>query len=312
MTGPRTSPPITDEQNTERNRRFLAAQHRLYARAKSLHGRRQAVVLLGAVAGLAVGAADASARTYAGGITVVVLLLFDVLSGRSERNLNRRAASVQELFDTGLFGLGWHDHLADRPSEWELAESGDGAVDDRFVDWYQPRSLSTLTRPLDVLVCQRANLDYGVALHRRYSRAVGGTLLLAMVITFGLGFGLDYTLRNFLLAIALPLIPVVRSGSGEAYAHHESAEAKENAQDKVAQLWRRAVDDPSVVDDSECRGVQDCILTFRKTNAHVPDWFYNRRRSHNEAVMLASCSTMVEEATRAGHAVSTADGQARS
>jgi hypothetical protein len=297
----RTDPPITAQQNTEPLLRLLAAQRRLYADVKASHHRRLVALAVLAVATIVAGIFAPAARNYLGGIAAVAMSLWAVLGEMVEKRKNTTAASIQEEFDTGLFGLDRHPYLTTPPADWEVTQAARRGSRERLDDWYQPRSLSDLIRPLDVIVCQRANLDYAVTLHRGYAQLVVITLSIALIAAAAIGVAFQYTLLNWLLALVAPLAPAAAALVKEAVSHRESATTKTTLQGKVAEMWRRALDDPTSVSDSDCRAAQDRILQLRQANARVPDWFYERRWNDNEATMLANSAHLVEEARARGH-----------
>ncbi|MDP5182244.1 S-4TM family putative pore-forming effector [Blastococcus sp. BMG 814] len=309
MPGPvrRTEPPITEQQNTEAFLRLLAAQRRLYADVKASHNRRLIALAVIAAATIVVGVFAPSARNYIGGTVAIGMGLWAVLGEVVEKRKNGTAASIQEEFDTGLFRLDRHPYLATRPSDWEITEAANRGSRDGLPNWYQPRSLSDLVRPLDVLVCQRANLDYGVSLHRAYARLLVLVLGVVLALAVTVGFTFQYTLLNWVFALVAPLAATAAALVKEAVLHRESATNKATLQTKVAELWRRALDDPATVTDTDCRAAQDRILQLRQSNARVPDWFYKRRWGQNESTMLANSSHLVEEARARGHVLPNAD-----
>jgi len=211
------------------------------------------------------------------------------------------AASIQEEFDTGLFQLDWHPFLVDHPQQRDITKAAHGASYEGLPNWYEPRSISDLVRPLDVLVCQRANLDYGVALHRGYATVLGGALAVAAVFATGVALLIDFTGWTLLFGLIAPLTPPAAAVVKEIQAHVDSARKKSSAQDKVAALWRAGLDDPTAISQAELRAAQDGILGYRQTNARVPDRFYWNRRAKNEALMLATCTDLVEQARLRGH-----------
>jgi len=301
MTVRRTDPPITEQQNTDAFLRLLAAQRRLYANVKASHNRRLVALAVIAAVTIVISAFVPSARNYVGGIVAIGMGLWAVLGEVVEKRKNGLAASIQEEFDTGLFRFDRHPYLATRPSDWDITEAANRGSREGLPNWYQPRSLSDLVRPLDVLVCQRANLGYGVSLHRAYARFLTLALSVGLLLAVAVGVVFQYTLLNWLLAIVAPLSATVAALVKEAVQHRESATNKAALQAKVADTWRRALDDPSSVADADCRAAQDRILQLRQTNARVPDWFYNRRWDENEATMLATSTHLVEEARARGH-----------
>lgn len=303
MSRPVTLPRIVEQQNTGPYQLLLAAQRRLYADVKRSHGRRLLAVIALALLSIVVGGAWPSARSAIGGIAALVLATWILVAELREQKLSGLAASIQEEFDTGLFQLRWHGFLADHPQQRDVTEAALGAPRDGLLDWYQPREIGDLVRPLDVLVCQRANLDYGVGLHRRYaawlSIGLGAAATLAVVAVARL----DYSGWAVLFGIVAPLAPPAAAIVKEIHAHLDSAKRKSSAQDKIADLWRRGLDDPEAVEDTEVRDAQDCILGYRTTNARVPDWFYWLVRAKNEALMVATCTDLVEQARLRGHTV---------
>jgi SMODS-associating 4TM effector domain len=301
MTQRRTEPRITDEQNSAGYLRLLSAQRQLYAEVKRSSHRRLALVVLTTIAALVLGAFIPTARNYLGGVAALAMGIWVCIADLRERASVDTASGIQEEFDTGLFRLRWHDHLANHPSDWAIADAAQRGSLDGLRNWYQPKTISDIVRPLDVLICQRANLDYGVSLHKSYSRTLTIVLSAAVVAAFAVGGALGYSVWNFIFGITAPLAPAGFAIVGEIQSHRESASNKQAAESKVADLWRRGLVDPTTITDEDCRGAQDRILCFRQTNARVPEWWYERVRDQNEAVMLATCSALVDEALGHGH-----------
>lgn len=301
MTFRRTDPPITSEQDTEQFLRLLAAQRQLYADVKATHNRRLRALAVIAAATLIVGALAPSVRNYIGGIAGIAMAVWALVSELGESKKNGLAAGIQEEFDTRLFGIEQHPFFRSRHSDLDVTEAAARGSREGLPGWYQPRSISDLVRPLDVIVCQRANLDYGVLLHRAYARFLAIVLVVLAVVVLAFGLALNYSLSNWLFGLIAPLIPPAIAFVREVLAHRDSAAKKELAQTTVADMWRTALDNPAAVSDAQCRQAQDRILDFRKTNARVPDRFYDRQRDVNEAKMLAHCARMVEEARARGH-----------
>lgn len=297
----RTDPPITEQQNTEPFLRLLSAQRRLYADVKVSHNRRLVALAVLTAVTIIVGAFAPVARNYIGGVVAIGMGLWAILGEVAEKRKNGIAASIQEEFDTNLFRLDRHPYLTTRPSDWDITEAANRGSRDGLPNWYQPRSLSDLVRPLDVIVCQRANLDYGVSLHRAYARFLVLALGVALLLAVTVGVAFEYTLLNWLLALVAPLSPTAAALVNEAVLHRESATDKATLRADIAETWRKALDDPTSVTDTDCRAAQDRILQLRQSNTRVPDWFYNRQWDENEATMLANSSHLVEEARARGH-----------
>jgi len=303
VTAHRTNPPITQQQNTEPFLRLLAAQRRLYADVKASHNRRLVALAVIAFVAIITGAVAPGARNYVGPIAAIGMGIWAVIAELAEKKKNGIAASIQEEFDTGLYRIERHPVLTERPREWDITEAAARDSGDGLPDWYQPRSLSDLARPLDVIICQRANLDYGVSLHRAYARLLVIALASALIVAIAVGAALQYSLLDWLLALLAPSVATVTAVVKEAATHLQSAAKKTSLQATIAGTWRRALNDPTAVTGTDCRAAQDGILKLRQENARVPDWFYDRQRDKNEATMLATSSSLVEEARAHGHAL---------
>lgn len=293
MTGP-TSPAIRDAQNKDSALRLLQAQRRLYADAKTLQHTRLGVVLVGAVIGVAVGLSWPAVRTALSVASTVSLLILSLLGGSREKRRTREAAAVQDEFDTTVLRLPWNDLLAERPTPTLIADAvrrSQPTAD--LPDWYP--DTETTVRPLDVLICQRSNLGWGVTLHRAWAAAVLGVAVAVLVLV-----GVAVTALSAPLIAFAPLLPALRELGEIIKNNWDSAASKHTGERNVVTLWRTALTNRDAVTDNDLRRVQDRILTFRQTNASVPDWFHIKRRNANEETMRGAANAQVAEAREHG------------
>jgi hypothetical protein len=168
---------IVQEQNSDLNLRLLCAQSCLYSRAKRTRAwHTSVVVFIALLSPLFLAMPDAVKITT--GILGGIVTLGGVLMEMIETAQLKQAATVQEEFDTNLFKLPWNRIAVGNKVDAEIIR----AADRRFkgdrgkkCDWYpDPRPLPY---PLDVLVCQRANLVWDSQLRRAY-----GSLLVVSTI----------------------------------------------------------------------------------------------------------------------------------
>lgn len=295
-----TDPRITEAQNTSASIRLLTAQRQLYKEINRSREQRLAVLAVLTLATL-IASEIAPGRDYIGAMGAVVMGVWVAVAELRERATADTAAGIQERFDTELFQLGWNEFLVDRPAEWRISEAASRGSAEALPEWYRPKEISSVRRPLDVLICQQANLGYGVSLHQTYAKALETALVGASVVALGVGVLLHYSALNLLFAVICPLAPIGFEIAKEALAHRDSASQKTSAQSKIDALWRQGLADPTSISVADCRNVQDCVLEFRKSNARVPDRVYDYLRGSNEAVMEASCQALVDEARRRGH-----------
>jgi len=288
-----TDPPIAVAQNTARAQRLVAAQARLYSDAKAVHGGRLAVVVGAAVATSVCALALPGARIYIGAVSGFGVLMIAVLVGELEKRIRLLAAAVQEEFDTSVLQLPWNRLLADRPSSAVIAKAAARYRGGREADWYP--DTEDAERPLDVLICQSSNLGWGSALHRLWAAVLGSALALLVLGIVLVAWLLRLSPVDWLFALVVPVVAVVKAVVELVRANLESARAKEGLERQIVELWQAALvglDLPVAA----CRGVQDRILHLRQTNAHVPDWLDRVRRGKSEAAMRLGARLMVEQA----------------
>ncbi|WP_371527201.1 S-4TM family putative pore-forming effector [Streptomyces sp. NBC_01283] len=293
-----TNPPISEAQNSERSVRLLAAQRRLYADAKAIHNARVITVVGAGMLGVVLALCYPSARAPIGFGSAVVLLLISIVGSAREKRKSKEAASVQEEFDTTIFQLPWNSVLSDRPTSGLVVEAAHRHKGGDLEDWYG--NTGSLARPLDVLVCQRSNLAWGVSTHRRWAAVV-----MAAIITWIAGivlvcYFLDLSFASSIFAVVTPLLPTFREYIEMWKSNMESVRAKEKAESKISDIWQSALNARRSPSAAKCREVQDRLCAIRQVNAAIPDWFYRIFRSESEKVMHVSVTDYVEQARSKG------------
>lgn len=294
-----TQPPIYVAQQRPENRRLLRAQAVAYSQAKRAKNRWLAgLAALAFATSVAAAIEDAEAISA---LSLVGLVLGGVLGITSDVKVNARAqlaVCIQEQFDTGVFQLPWNPLATrQRPSPHEvgrLAGLHRGARMDK--PWYS--DTATVCRPLDVLICQQANLAWGAPSHRRWAATITAGLAVPVVVIFTLwGRGI-ISGSQLINLVVMPWGPLAVECWREILAHRASARDKEEAHQRLLEIWHGALAEP--VEVSVCRQVQDEIAHVRLRNAHVPDWFDSRHRDENETAMQAATATFIEQAIAAG------------
>lgn len=297
MTEPR-SDRIAVEQNSEYSQRLLAAQARLYTDAKRIHDLRILAVIIVAVATIALAVAMPQARVVAGSVGGVIAFLWSLLAGEREKRRRREATFVQEEFDCHVFALPWNGFIAEHPSPTLIAEAAARYRGDRTRDWYP--DTRNVIRPLNILICQRSNLGWGTSMHRFYAALLTGAVTVLILTGLGVAHVAHFTLGETLVAILIPLLGPIRELIELIRANRESGDAKAKAESMLLQLWNRAMDEKDALTLDDCRRLQDRIVAIRLSNAHVPDWLDNLRRSKSEAVMQESADHLLQQAVRRG------------
>lgn len=293
---------ITERQNSEENIRLLVAQAELYSTAKRIR-----LVRLGVSGLLAIAApilalfVPHSAEPMAGiGFFWGVLTYFPFRAAQFTKT--RQAATVQEQFDTTLFDLPWAKFLVgDRVPPEIIHEAERKSTEDpaRFRNWYSDPG--ALPYPLDVLLCQRANMVWDWRLRRHYAGYVAWLIASIILIDVAIAFWLHQSVADFLLGLFIPTAPALQQLGESVMAHRESAGEKEELARHIAVLWDGGLREPGTVTKELCRQIQDRIFALRNNSPLVPDRWYTWLKRSYQADMNASAIELRKQAEQALH-----------
>lgn len=294
-----TQYPIGIRQNEKWSLQLLAAQRQLYSEAKNWRRLRAWSTALVAVGG--VGAAMfwpqlSSILGPTGAIIGVVAWAEKFI----EKRHARIAASIQEEFDTRVFGLEWNAILVSKvgPEEVVAATSRFKGDPTELADWYTIPA--GVPRPLDVLLCQRSNLRWDATLRQAYADHVLRWLAALAVGIAALGLVRQLSLQDFLLA-ALPSVGAFMFGSETVYDHKRHSTLQGGLMGEIEAIWKGAKSSPRRVRMPDLRRIQDGIFNLRTVAPPVPDGFYRDRREQFENQARTAAEQIwqgTDEATR--------------
>lgn len=295
-------------QNAPENLRRLAAQRRLYSRAKlGMTALMVASVLTPVVlAALSVWRPELRAWVAVYGIVITMLdlaLLDDMI-----RNTQRCAAAIQEDFDCAVLHLEHNPlaHTSDGDAE-QVASSAEAfrQSDTAFStlrDWYAP-AVGDLPLPLARLLCQRTNLRWDKRLRRNYARGLLALVIVLGVVTVALGLCAEYTVETLVVRVLAPVLPLAVWGIREYKRQSAAAESANRLKQHVESLWERALN--GTMDDIEAarasRALQDAIFERRCNSPMVFDWVYRCfKRSYEHETQLGAEEMIRQAKTRFG------------
>jgi hypothetical protein len=219
----------------------------------------------------------------------VSVVLLKALAGRTART----GAILQEMFDTALFYLPWHNTLVgDRIPDHEvhrLARSVrlGGERDERITDgWYV--TTAGVHHPYDALIAHEQNLGWDSRLRRRYGYVIAGAAGAWTVAGIALGVGVPgTTVQQILLSFFIPSLSAYGLAHDAWLAQIRVAEQRERLAETVTTELQRGSSGP--VEEGEwhrlraiCRDVQDGIFRTRLESTRVPEWFYKLFRPGDE------------------------------
>jgi SMODS-associating 4TM effector domain len=218
--------------------RAAAASHR---RGQRLEALRTSVSLLLAAASVLATLVTAVAPI----ITVLgfawALTASLVVDGAFKREA-RRAAAIQEAFDTGLYQMSWNTAFVGQPVPPEdlhrlvRAFHKSDRREERIRDWYP--DTTGLRRPYDILLCQQTNLAWDARLRRRYAIFLLTAVLLWSVLGVVVAIAVGLTVIDALLRWYVPSLAALRLGLEGQHAQREVA----NERERLLELVRAELD----------------------------------------------------------------------
>lgn len=292
---------INVEQNKPERLVLLRAQRLFYARAKQYQAWSTFLALVLPLIGVLFGANYPEIRPYLGFGSIVVLLLEVGVVARLQKEDCKRAARVQEQFDTEVLMLDWNQLVAGRRVDAEevraiTAKEMADSERKRLQNWYEV-DVSRLPIELGRLICQRTNLAYDMRIRRKYVAILlfaAGAMSVTLV-AFGIYQGLN--INDLILTLCLPVLPMVAYVLREHRKQDDTIETLTTLKSEVEKLWDKALSGTSPEElTSSSRALQDAIYRHRASNPLVFDWLYNILRNREEDLTHHAVEKLVREA----------------
>lgn len=234
--------------------------------------------------------ADAELRTWTAFMCIIVVYLDKFWLERGRDNFRLLAAKIQEDFDCEFLRLSWNELLVGRrptPEEIRNASMNTKSMsEDDAKNWYPP-DIGSL--PLDQarIVCQRVNISWDFNLRDRYRNCIIVALATTGVSVIIPAMVSGVIFKDFVLTIAVPLLPAFFWGIRELQQHKKAL----NILNRLVDFTTRMLDaikqqrlEPNQADKS-ARQIQDCLFLLRSTNPLIPNWFYRREHTGLRTLM---------------------------
>ena len=294
------------DQNDDLNIRKLAAQRYLYSFAKSVTNFQlfASVPLLIAVYILTVVLFPDNKMVYY--LFAISLIMLDYwLFSPWISSLKKKAAKFQEMFDCDILRIPWNPQKSgSKPSPEDLIKySGKYYLNDNtesLKNWYSINHKG-IHPYISRIACQRSNLFWDKKLRDRYILMLSSLLIAEVVILICVWLLLDVEILNFiiLLIALLPFsIQILKQRKENKESYKATSEVKVFANDLLDKSTSITKKEQGVMIVHETRRLQDDIFAIRCKNPLIPDMFYSKFRSSDEAVMESSINVLVEESRK--------------
>lgn len=284
---------IVQTQDSPAMLRLMRARRRTYKDAEFWQNLQLCLMVFVPAVGAAVGLAKPEARPVVA-LAAFVATLFDVwIMDPRQKESNRLAARITELFDCTVLGLPWNEFVAGRPLDPEFIDrkaAGYKGPMGELEGWYKPSELSAAPMSLARVICQRQNLWYNGDLRQRggdFLALVAGIVVLGVVIA---GVAADMSLVDLTVSLVAPASPILIWSLRERIRQRDAAVAIEQVKTAADAFWNTAVSS-RCPDDAECvrrsREFQDAIYLRRSSSALPIPWLYQWLRPKMEVSMEA-------------------------
>lgn len=192
------------------------------------------------------------------------------------------AAKIQQQFDCNVFELKWNKYaFGSQPPLEDINSNAKSPNDKDFINWYDSE-VNTIDRMLAVIICQRINLTYDVALRKRfilYITLVCSIIFLAIMVV---AFCKNEGFRTTIVFVAVPLIPIIRWFFSTRKANRDNMDKCERIKNIIDDHLEKFRNNGIVFNDNDLCEIQNCIYEHRKTSFKIPSFIYNMMRSKQE------------------------------
>lgn len=297
---PPSSSYMSQSQNTVDALRLLLAQRRLYSRSKRWLLLRTTGMLIIAIVAPVTSLLWPDLAVLAGAIAGVWMFLGRTVLIHLEKQTSARAAAVQEMFDSQLYGMPSFGSRTPMPSLEEIAAIAgndvrihEAAAADNLFDWYEIDGKQSGL--VTVALCQRSNAAYAESLLKTHSTLWVTILAGWAVLLFAAGIVIDLSSSDLLLGIVAPLLPAFLDAVRYWFGIRRAAADRRDL--RIA-IESKLQDSARELDSHDLVAWQDRLYHLRRDVPQVPDLVYRIRRKKNEAAMKSAVSQLSSKVSK--------------
>lgn len=286
---------ISNAQNTDANLKLLLAQRRLYSSAKVWTGIRGAGVGIVAVAAPVLAAMWPESAVPAATVAAVWYVLNRVLFKSLERRGAARGATVQEQFDTSIFGMPTIAVRDPRVLPEDVARLAGVRVSRRRAyateslrDWYPIQT--GVSGAVAIAIAQRANVAYTRRLLDWNASIWLALLAVWAIATIVISLVNGFDLATFLLIAAIPVLPPLVDSWGEYRKVRAAGREREALANEIQDAITSEASAP--INPDQLIAWQSQLFALRRDAPLVPDWLYSLLRSRNESEMSDAAASI--------------------
>lgn len=272
---------IKERQNTEESIRYLRAQRYAYKMAKQCYIARMILSIFWPI--IAVVTYFIFENKFANGILIIssLILVVTFLMELYEKKYTKIGATIQEQFDTNIFGMKWNLALVgEKISEEQIYILAEKEKTDRskLIDWYT--GIDTNDEIQYTLKAQRTNTSWSIRQKEVFSGfllIMFSVILISLIIIAWLN---HFLMADFFITLFFPTISLfIYLVKGYVDFSQQVNELKRI----TVQL--NALLESERTSKYQLRCVQDAIYVYgRVPNNIIPDILYNKLRKKLEEI----------------------------
>ncbi len=306
---------FSERQNMPQQLNYLAAQRTLYRKAKQVTAIQiwlsVPIIIVISITSLVLNDKHISQNigfqqmdiSWVSAFVGVVIALLDVLFlSPFIDKLKEKAAKIQELFDTSVLGLPWNHVAAGGFPDYEDVDKyshpirGNQEEYEKLKNWYSDK-LDALPAEAVAIICQRSNLCWDAELREYFSRLMGATAILVVLILVSVGLYQGLTLKTFFLIVMAPALPIIIFSSRQWLENKKAISQLSSLKNLVNESWDSLISKQKGSQEliAHSRSTQDQIFINRKGNPLIFDWLYEKNKSRQHGSMFYSIDQMIDQ-----------------
>ena len=282
----------------------LAAQRQLYSDAKRIQAIQVIFVFVPPILTVFV-ACHLLVAVWAAVSGIIITCLNILWFTPWRQTLKEKAAKIHELFDCDVLKLDWREltvgsqlEMMETVAKYAAKYKSKRSSCSELENWY-PIVTGKLPIYLARIVCQRTNCWWSSQLRQHYTKVIIVVLVLTTLYALIFGFIKRWIFERWVLAVAIPLMPVFLFGIQQLIEHNKSVVLLGKLKTHAESLWKKALTGANIEELTyACRELQDGIFNHRRTGPIIFTWLYERYRQEMERQMNEAADEMVEEALK--------------
>ena len=283
-----------DNQNAAKSLQLLAAQDRLYLRAKWWTYSLYFATVIPIVAYFA--------KTYFPKIDewisiigIMGLFLVFVLDHHIKNKI-KQAGLIQEEFDLSIYEWDWNKQLGEEKMlKDERIRAAEGyKIDESRLPWYSAIIGSLSDKQAQILLCQRENVVWDWQIKQKFGVVFCWFFFLIIIFLFAWGYFQDISFREWLTVNLLVVSGFLFKNFELWRSFSKTGMIQKSISDNIhAEI--ESYKQSKTISKEKLRLLQNQIYQYRLENCLVPDWFFKLFKQKFQLRTTASTQEIVEE-----------------